>query len=141
MARSPRTAVAPPPPPSTISSRPSRRRQSVTSTAPSTPYTPAPGTPDASSPFTGFTPSTAGPSRPPAPIPGLGPGVGGRGHALRSVGAAAAERTPCPFPAEYGGREKCGIHEEDEADEVLMAGCGALALLVSYYICSMYPML
>jgi hypothetical protein len=41
------------------------------------------------------------------------------------------ERPPCPFPAEYGGKEKLGVSDEDEKDEVLMAVCAACAKLVS----------
>ena len=131
MARSPRTAAAPPTQastsaPSAIATRTSRRRQSITSTAPSTPFTPGPLTPaDPSTQFPGFTPCAAGPSK---AYPRQS--VEHKSHALRSV-ENAAERTTCPFPGEYGGREKCGVSEEDEADEVLMAVCGACALLVS----------
>lgn len=118
--------------------RTSRRRQSVsasTSTAPSTPFTPGPLTPaDHSTPFFGFTNAVSGSSkqgRAQTPA-GYTPrqSVERKSHALRSV-EIAAERTPCPFPSEYGGKEKCGVSDEDEADEVLMAVCGACALMVS----------
>ncbi|KAI9632828.1 uncharacterized protein MKK02DRAFT_41140 [Dioszegia hungarica] len=127
MARSPRTAVPPAPQTSTptasastsaIATRPSRRRKSVSASASAAPSPASASAADAPSPLTGLTPisasAVAGPSR------------GQRSHALRSEWMAA-ERTACPFPAEYGGRDKCGVSEEDEADEVLMAVCGSLA--------------
>ena len=43
------------------------------------------------------------------------------------------ERSPCPFPAQYGGKDRCGVTEEDERDEVLMAVCAACATTVSAY--------
>lgn len=36
---------------------------------------------------------------------------------------------PCPFPDRYGGKERCGVCDEDGADEVLMASCAAVAML------------
>ncbi|WVR03676.1 hypothetical protein IAU60_000671 [Kwoniella sp. DSM 27419] len=74
---------------------------------------------------TASTPPAAGPST---------PSDSGRqrseskAHGLRSVGGAA-ERTPCPFPAAYGGRDKCGISAEDEGDEVLMSILSSIAYL------------
>lgn len=58
-----------------------------------------------------------------------------KAHALRSVGGAA-QLVTSPFPGHYGGSEKCGVHEEDEADEVLMAICGACALSVRVILIS-----
>lgn len=51
-------------------------------------------------------------------------------HGLRSTGSSV-ERTPCPFPAQFGGRANCGIAEEDEADEVLMSVLSAITFYVS----------
>jgi hypothetical protein len=48
---------------------------------------------------------------------------------LRSV-LGQTEKVPCPFPGQYGGRDKCGIAEEDELDSVLMAICSACATMV-----------
>lgn len=59
-----------------------------------------------------------------------------KSHALRSVGGTASLVTS-PFPGEYGGSEKCGVHEDDEADEVLMAVCGACAVTVRIYCTSL----
>lgn len=53
-----------------------------------------------------------------------------KAHGLRSTGSSV-ERTPCPFPAQFGGRANCGIAEEDEADEVLMGVLSAIAFYVS----------
>nr|XP_018266942.1 uncharacterized protein I303_00922 [Kwoniella dejecticola CBS 10117]OBR89100.1 hypothetical protein I303_00922 [Kwoniella dejecticola CBS 10117] len=78
------------------------------------------------------TPFTPGPSTPSqAGLSGKGRAsstVEAKAHGLRSIGGAG-ERTPCPFPAQYGGKEKCGLMEEDEADEVLM---GILASIAYY---------
>ncbi|OWZ26587.1 hypothetical protein J010_06782 [Cryptococcus neoformans] len=54
------------------------------------------------------------------------PAVEAKTHGLRSTGSSV-ERTPCPFPAQFGGRANCGIAEEDEADEVLMGVLSAIA--------------
>nr|XP_019048964.1 hypothetical protein I302_02744 [Kwoniella bestiolae CBS 10118]OCF27894.1 hypothetical protein I302_02744 [Kwoniella bestiolae CBS 10118] len=110
MARPIRPAPAPPTGSSTpiprTSSRAHRPSTSVSGT-PSTPFTPPPATPS------DIGSSSKG--RPEA-----------KTHGLRSVGGAS-ERTPCPFPAHWGGRDKCGISEEDEADEVLMSILGSIA--------------
>ncbi|XAO27289.1 hypothetical protein I312_106134 [Cryptococcus bacillisporus CA1280] len=53
------------------------------------------------------------------------PAVEAKTHGLRSTGSSV-ERTPCPFPAQFGGRANCGIAEEDEADEVLMSVLSAI---------------
>lgn len=52
-----------------------------------------------------------------------------KAHGLRSV-HGERERVACPFPGEYGGKEKCAVSAEDLADEVLMAVCAACARLV-----------
>ncbi|WVQ62449.1 uncharacterized protein L199_000589 [Kwoniella botswanensis] len=109
MARPIRPAPAPPTG-STGSSTPIPRTSSRAhrpSATPSTPFTPSPATPS------DIGSSSKG--RPEA-----------KTHGLRSVGGAS-ERTPCPFPAQWGGRDKCGILEEDEADEVLMSILGSIA--------------
>ncbi|WWC86029.1 uncharacterized protein L201_000900 [Kwoniella dendrophila CBS 6074] len=90
--------------------RPSASASAATST-PSTPFATGPGTPsDIGSSSRGR----------PASI------VEAKTHGLRSVGGAS-ERTPCPFPEQWGGKGKCGITEEDEADEVLMGILGSIA--------------
>ncbi|KAK8861734.1 hypothetical protein IAR55_002557 [Kwoniella newhampshirensis] len=82
---------------------------------------------------TSTDPSTPHPTAPLTPLDSAGRSsrtstvVEAKAHGLRSVGGAS-ERTPCPFPAAWGGKEKCGITEEDEADEVLMSILGAIAL-------------
>ncbi|RXK38092.1 hypothetical protein M231_04651 [Tremella mesenterica] len=48
-----------------------------------------------------------------------------RSHGLRK--AQEKEKVPCPFPEKYGGREKCGVLDDDGGDEILMASCAALA--------------
>jgi len=53
-----------------------------------------------------------------------------KAHGLRNS-SSARERTPCPFPADHGGSVICGVAEDDEADEVLMAICSACAAMVS----------
>jgi hypothetical protein len=55
--------------------------------------------------------------------------VEAKAHGLRSV-HGERERVVCPFPGEYGGKEKCGVSTEDLADEVLMAICAACARFV-----------
>lgn len=55
--------------------------------------------------------------------------VESKAHALRSV-LGDKERTPCPYPSQYGGKEKCGVADDDERDEVLMAICAACAVMV-----------
>ena len=62
-----------------------------------------------------------------------GPAVDRKSHALRSV-LGEKDRTQCPFPAQYGGRDRCGVVDEDERDEVLMAICAACASTVSRVI-------
>ncbi len=56
--------------------------------------------------------------------------VEAKSHALRSV-FGEKDRAACPFPGEYGGAGRCGVMEEDERDEVLMATCAACASVVS----------
>lgn len=133
MARSPRNGTAAAPPANntpTVAARTGRRRQSVSVTTASTA---GPSTPSASSLTPYDDPSTPASSSSKFHTPG---GVNSLGriepkaHALRSVGGAA-DRVPCPFPANYGGSERCGVWEEDEADEVLMAVCAACASTVS----------
>jgi hypothetical protein len=65
-------------------------------------------------------------------LPGTGVGLGieTKTHALRSV-FGERERAACPFPGNYGGKEKLGVSEEDEKDETLMAICAAIAINVS----------
>ncbi|WWD16342.1 hypothetical protein CI109_100768 [Kwoniella shandongensis] len=87
-----------------------RSHRASTSTAPSTPLPSGPLTPS----------DSAGRSSRPSTV------VEAKAHGLRSVGGAS-ERTPCPFPAAWGGKEKCGISDEDEADDVLMSILGAIA--------------
>nr|XP_019014584.1 uncharacterized protein I206_00667 [Kwoniella pini CBS 10737]OCF53365.1 hypothetical protein I206_00667 [Kwoniella pini CBS 10737] len=79
--------------------------------APSTPFTPGPATPSDLGSSSKGRPSSI---------------VESKTHGLRSVGGAS-ERTPCPFPTQWGGRDKCGLTEEDEADEVLMGILGSIA--------------
>ena len=55
--------------------------------------------------------------------------VEAKSHGLRN--AQEKDKVPCPFPDRYGGKDKCGVCDEDGADEVLMASCAALAMLVS----------
>ncbi|RSH85080.1 uncharacterized protein EHS24_006673 [Apiotrichum porosum] len=52
--------------------------------------------------------------------------VAPKAHGLRNA-LNARDRTPCPFPSEFGGSEHCGVADEDEADDVLMAICAATA--------------
>ncbi|WVQ93716.1 hypothetical protein IAU59_000793 [Kwoniella sp. CBS 9459] len=89
------------------SSRPHKPSAAALASGPSTPVTPGPSTPSDAR------------SRSAA-------AVEAKAHGLRSVGVAS-ERTPCPFPASWGGREKCGIQEEDEVDEVLMGVLSSIA--------------
>ena len=56
-------------------------------------------------------------------------GITTKSHALRSV-LGEKEREPCPYPGQYGGPAKCGVTEEDEKDEVLMATCAACSSVV-----------
>lgn len=146
MARSPRSAAVATPShqplagnivtkqvPSAV--RKSARTQSISSTAPSTPFSPGPLTPADPGPSTPAAiqpPSAAStPSGRPIFTPiAPRPPVETKTHALRSVGGNQ-DRAPSPFPEQYGGKEKCGVSEEDEADEVLMAVCSACASLVS----------
>ncbi|ORX35327.1 hypothetical protein BD324DRAFT_652461 [Kockovaella imperatae] len=79
--------------------------------------------------------SSTAPSTPPllTPTTELPPKLGrqaieSKPHALRSV-LGEKERSPCPFPTQYGGRDKCAVVEDDERDEVLMAVCGACAIM------------
>ncbi|CAK9785322.1 hypothetical protein CC85DRAFT_305280 [Cutaneotrichosporon oleaginosum] len=82
-------------------------------------------------------PSSAGPLTPADPNPPstpLGSGsvpktlVAPKVHGLRNA-HTARERVPCPFPADFGGQQQCGVSDEDLADDVLMAICGACATL------------
>lgn len=59
--------------------------------------------------------------------------VAPKAHGLRNA-LNARDRTPCPFPSEFGGSEHCGVADEDEADDVLMAICAATAGLVSKFL-------
>ncbi|KAL7420103.1 hypothetical protein Q5752_005068 [Cryptotrichosporon argae] len=49
-------------------------------------------------------------------------------HGLRNQ-VQARERQACPYPADYGGKDKCQVHDEDETDDVLMAICAACAIM------------
>ncbi|OCF36229.1 hypothetical protein I316_02102 [Kwoniella heveanensis BCC8398] len=89
------------------SSRPHKPSAAALASGPSTPNTPGPSTPSDLRSRAAIT-------------------VEAKAHGLRSVGVAN-ERTPCPFPASWGGREKCGIVEEDEGDEVLMGILSSIA--------------
>ncbi|WVF66084.1 hypothetical protein IAT40_000823 [Kwoniella sp. CBS 6097] len=89
------------------SSRPHKPSAAALASGPSTPITPGLSTPSDARSRTSTT-------------------VESKAHGLRSVGVAN-ERTPCPFPASWGGREKCGIEEEDEGDEVLMGILSSIA--------------
>lgn len=131
MARSPRVTNAPPTTPDTsvagpsqpirVSTRHTRKQSTVTFIRPSTPVTPAILTPS-DSPNT--TVSLVQITR---PIPKTY--VEPKTHSLRSVGGER-ERVACPFPEKYGGKDKCGVSDEDEKDETLMALCAALAVSV-----------
>lgn len=55
-----------------------------------------------------------------------------KAHGLRNA-QNAKERRAIPFPADFGGKDVCGIHDEDEQDDVLMAICGACASMVSTF--------
>jgi hypothetical protein len=116
-----------------VPTRSSRRRQSnsVSSTAPSSPNTPAPVTPADPTPAVPLAAPVAGPSRTPNPLSKSY--VAPKNHQTRNHGDK--DRETCPFPELYGGSAKCGVSEEDEQDEVLMACCAALAQVVS----SPYP--
>lgn len=128
MARSPRnlnaqTAVSTPVPDPSVPRTRTRSRPSVLSTP--TPVTPAASfstAPPTPSPL-GQVENVASSSKAPRQS------VEAKTHGLRSV-LGERERTPCPFPGEYGGREKCGVSEEDEKDEVLMALAAACAKMV-----------
>ena len=90
---------------------------------------------------------TAGPSTQPFPPPSMiAPAfpsrfvatpsrqpIEAKAHGLRSVGSV--DKAECPFPAQFGGCEKCGVSEEDERDESLMAICASIASTV----CSRKP--
>lgn len=82
--------------------------------------------------------SSAGPLTPADPNPPavqLGSGIIAKSniapkvHGLRNA-HTARERVPCPFPGEFGGPQHCGVLDEDLADDVLMAICGACATMV-----------
>ncbi|ODN77219.1 hypothetical protein, variant [Cryptococcus amylolentus CBS 6039] len=83
--------------------------------------------------------SVASPATPGPPTPESDPGKGGgslrktlaveaKTHGTRRAGNAV-ERRPCPFPSQWGGRNKCCISQEDEADEVLMGIFSSIASL------------
>ncbi|WVQ77289.1 hypothetical protein IAR50_006973 [Cryptococcus sp. DSM 104548] len=83
--------------------------------------------------------SVASPATPGPPTPESDPGRGGtslrktlaveaKTHGTRRAGNAV-ERRPCPFPSQWGGRNKCCISQEDEADEVLMGVFSSIASL------------
>lgn len=115
----------------TIPTRSSARRRqstSVSSTGSSSPRTPAPSTPAAPSPLAAPSPPVAGPSRTPNPLSKSY--VAPKNHQTRNHGDK--DRAPCPFPDQYGGKVKCGVSDQDEADEYLMATCAALAQTVSH---------
>lgn len=115
------------PPVPTRSSARRRQSNSVTSSAPSSPNTPAPLTPAESLPLAAPSPPVAGPSRTPNPLSKSY--VAPKNHQTRNHGDK--DRETCPFPEQYGGGAKCGVTDEDEQDEVLMACCAALAQVVS----------
>lgn len=104
-----------------------RRRQSVSSTAPPTPSSTGPITPAATPPSlqTPQSTSSAGPSRIQSKSY-----VEPKNHQTRNHGDK--DRQSCPFPDEYGGQAKCGVLDADAEDEVLMACCAALAQAVSH---------
>lgn len=107
------------------SGRPSRRAAAagpIPAYLTSAPATPSPLADEAATPSSAASTVTS-------KTPGGTGRVERKAHALRSVGGAA-QLVTSPFPGEYGGSEKCGVHEEDEADEVLMAVCGACATTV-----------
>jgi hypothetical protein len=109
-----------------VPTRSSRRRQSNSvSTAPSSPI--APVTPAEPSPPAPLATPVAGPSRTPNPLSKSY--VAPKNHQTRNHGDK--DRESCPFPEQYGGSAKCGVSDEDEQDEVLMACCAALAQVVS----------
>ncbi|KAK4683391.1 hypothetical protein P7C73_g6882, partial [Tremellales sp. Uapishka_1] len=89
-----------------------RQRVSKSVSAPSTPLP--------------LTPTDPIPSTSKLPPPSRQP-VEAKTHALRSV-LGGNERAPCPFPAEFGGKKKCGVDDEEENDEVLMGICAACAI-------------
>ncbi|WVQ78634.1 hypothetical protein IAT38_000721 [Cryptococcus sp. DSM 104549] len=115
----PSAAPGPAPVPAAVPTRSSHRvhRPSASTSAASTgaAYTPGPPTPGSDGAGVGGRHSAR-----------AGAAVEHKAHGLRSVGGAS-ERTPCPFPAQWGGRVKVGITEEDEGDEALMSICAAIA--------------
>ncbi|WRT63914.1 uncharacterized protein IL334_000840 [Kwoniella shivajii] len=124
MARPIRPAPAPSNPSTPISNSTTNPQRSSSNPRTSARVRPSAGTPSAS------TSCTPGPSTPyELGLSGKGKpacSVEAKAHGLRSVGGAS-ERTPCPFPAQWGGRDKCGITEEDENDDVLMSILGSIA--------------
>lgn len=124
MARSPVTANATtvplaatmPTPTTRTSTRVHARQASMSTTAPSTPLILTPSEPIS-------PPSTSRHHAKQA-------SVEAKTHALRSV-FGEKERESCPYPGQYGGAAKCGVSDEDEKDEVLMATCAACSSVVS----------
>jgi hypothetical protein len=114
------------PPVPTRSSARRRQPESVTSSGPSSPNTPAPVTPSSST-AAAPSPPVAGPSRTPNPLSKSY--VAPKNHQTRNHGDK--DRETCPFPDMYGGKGKCGVSDEDERDDVLMACCAAIAKAVS----------
>jgi hypothetical protein len=117
--------VQTPPAPTRSSAR--RRQSTSVSIAPSSLRTSLPATPAAPSPLAAPSPPVAGPSRTPNPLSKSY--VAPKNHQTRNHGDK--DRETCPFPEQYGGKAKCGITDEDEQDECLMACCAALAETVS----------
>lgn len=107
------------------SSRVRRPSTSTTLANSSTPSTPLSLTP-VPTPITASQP-VASSSKPPPPSRQP---VDFKAHALRSV-IGGNERVSCPFPGQYGGRDKCGVMEDEEGDEILMSICAACAAMVS----------
>lgn len=93
----------------------------ATPTSSAGPLTPADPNPPAATPPLPSSSSRAAPKNHVEP----------KAHGLRNS-HQQRERQSCPYPQDFGGKEQCGITEEDEADEVLMAVCGACAVMVSH---------
>lgn len=111
--------------PARASARASARRSSVAnmhadhSSPGSTPQTPIDLT------LNPFAAASHGSGSRHAPKPLVEPKVHGLRHAQGD-----REKVPAPFPAAYGGKEKCALHDDDEKDEVFVAICSALAEMV-----------